>query len=102
MGKGQAKSRSYIIELTANAEKQFLKLPKKNQLQVAALIDSLADNPRPSGVKKFHAGIDLYRVRKASFRVIYQIRDAILMVLVVRIADRKEAYQNLERLFKQD
>jgi mRNA interferase RelE/StbE len=51
----------------------------------------LADNPRPHGSLKLQ-GEDLYRIRVGSYRVIYEIHDAQVLVLVVRIRHRKDAY----------
>ncbi len=56
----------------------------------------LEENPRPHGVEKMEAKEKLYRVYVGpakNHRVIYQIRDEILLVLVVRVGDRKEVYR---------
>lgn len=100
MGTGQKKGRSYGLGLTAGAEKQFLALPKKDQLRIAGLIDGLAKEPRPPGVKKLHGAKALYGVRSGDYRVIYQVRDKVLFILVIRIANRSEAYRNLESILK--
>lgn len=54
---------------------------------------ALAENPRPLGVRKLEGEEDLYRLRVGDYRVLYAIRDAVLLVLVVRIADRREVYR---------
>jgi mRNA interferase RelE/StbE len=59
----------------------------------------LEDNPRPNGVEKLESREKLYRVYVGpgkDYRVIYQIRDEILVVLVVRVGDRKDVYRNLK------
>jgi mRNA interferase RelE/StbE len=56
-------------------------------------VDALAENPRPQGVRKLEGEEDLYRLRVGDCRVLYAIRDAALLVLVVRIADRREVYR---------
>ena len=59
----------------------------------------LEDNPRPQGVEKLESKEKLYRLYVGpgkDYRVIYQIRDEILVVLVVRVGDRKEVYRNLK------
>lgn len=55
-------------------------------------VAELASNPRPHGFKKLKGGDGLYRIRVGDYRVLYEIRDAQLMVLVVRVANRKDAY----------
>ncbi len=100
MGTGQEKGGPCRIELSANAERQFLRLSRKKQVRVAGIIDGLAVEPRARGARKLHAEKSLYRIRSGDLRVIYRIRDDVLLVLVLRIADRKEAYRNLENLLK--
>lgn len=55
-------------------------------------IGELAESPRPHGHKKLKGHDGLYRIRVGDYRVIYEIRDQELLVLVVRVADRKDAY----------
>lgn len=82
----------YQISLTPSAQKDLGSLPAKIQRQVAARIDALADDPRPDGAKKLKGGRNEYRLRSGDFRVLYQIHDDRVLVIVVRIADRKDAY----------
>ena len=61
--------------------------------QVAVAIDGLAGNPRPSGCTKL-AGEDIvWRVRVGAYRILCEIHDDRLVVLVIRIAKRSEAYR---------
>ena len=59
----------------------------------------LEDDPRPQGVERLAAKEKLYRLYVGpgkDYRVIYQIRDEVLVVLVVTVGDRKEVYRNLK------
>ena len=59
----------------------------------------LEDNPRPHGVEKMETTEKLYRVYVGpgkNYRVIYQIRDEVLLVLVVKVGDRKEVYRRVK------
>jgi mRNA interferase RelE/StbE len=56
-------------------------------------IDGLASNPRPPGCLKMQGEDGLYRVRVGDYRILYQIQDAALVVLVVRIGNRREIYR---------
>jgi mRNA interferase RelE/StbE len=58
---------------------------------VRSAIDSLAENPRPHGTQKL-GGADQYRIRIGDYRVIYEIEDAELHVLVVRVGRRDSVY----------
>lgn len=83
----------YQIEFAPSAARQFRRLPGNIKARVAAKVDSLATNPRPHGVEKLEGRNGLYRVRVGDFRIVYEIRDRKLVVLVVRIADRKDVYR---------
>ena len=70
------------------------KLPRHIVPRVDARILSLAGNPRPHNVERL-TGQDRYRVRVGDYRVVYEIHDNVLVVLVVAIGDRKEVYRRL-------
>lgn len=91
----------YRIDFTRRAEQDLGKLGKGNRaagLQVAAVIADLADDPKPAGAKKLASGGDFYRVRSGDYRIIYKIEEEEVVVLVVKIGDRKEVYRYLKRL----
>jgi mRNA interferase RelE/StbE len=59
----------------------------------------LEENPRPLGVKKMETNEKLYRVYVGpgkDYRAIYQIRDEVLLVLIVKVGDRKEVYRRVK------
>lgn len=82
----------YRIEIRRSAETQLSKLPKKAAARIAEAIDDLAQEPRPHGCKKLKGGAG-YRVRVGSYRIIYTIEDDRLVVCVVNVAHRKDAYR---------
>jgi len=84
---------SYKIEFSRKAERQFKALTNQIQKRLKPKIDALAQKPRPRGVKKLEGEDELYRVRVGDYRVIYQVRDNVLIVLVVSLGDRKEIYK---------
>jgi mRNA interferase RelE/StbE len=81
---------SYRVEITPNAQKQIL--PNKDRARVEAKIEALADNPRPMKSLKLSGMEDTYRIRVGNYRVIYKIRDQLLLVLVTDAVHRKDAY----------
>jgi len=83
----------YAIQVKPAFAKDFDALPKDVQRRVTAKIDTLASNPRPSGVEKLAGAEALYRVRVGDYRIVYEIRDAILIVLLVRVRHRREVYR---------
>ena len=66
----------------------------RDRVRVARKIDSLAGNPRPLGVEKLRGAQNLWRVRVGDYRIIYTVRDEVLLVLLVRIGNRREVYRS--------
>ena len=83
----------YKIEIAIVAKRVFDKLHKDAIKRLSETIDGLAELPRPAQALKM-TGKDLYRVRSGDYRVIYQIQDKALLVLVVKIGHRREVYRD--------
>ena len=82
---------TYRVELTPRARRDLKNLSVQIQSRLRPHIEGLAENPRPHGIKKLAGEDDTYRIRVGAYRILYQIQDEILLVLVVRIAPRREA-----------
>lgn len=83
----------YTIEYSKDIEKDLSKLPKDEINKIFAKISSLAKNPRPSGVKALQGTLKgLHRIRSGNYRIVYQIKDDKLEILVVRVAHRGNVY----------
>jgi mRNA interferase RelE/StbE len=83
----------YRIEITGAALRVIGHLARPQRERIRRAIDALGENPRPAGVKKLSGRSDEYRIRVGDYRVVYTIRDDILLVLVVRVAHRREVYR---------
>lgn len=83
----------YEIEFAPRAIKDLSSIPRKDQLRIHDKIDALAAAPRPSGVKKLHGEYNLYRIRVGNWRIIYQIEDKKVLILILKIGHRKEIYR---------
>jgi len=88
-------SRRYTVIVERQVEKALRRLPKQVLARVDRLLLSLADEPRPVGCKKLRGYDNLYRLRAGDWRLIYAIEDDELVVLVIEIAPRGEAYRDL-------
>lgn len=84
---------AYSILLAPPAERQLKALAEPAQKRIVKRLRTLKDNPRPQGVKKLTGEEDLYRIREGDYRIVYTIQDKKLIVLVVKIGDRKEVYR---------
>ena len=85
---------SYQIVLTRPARRGMKGLPREVLRQVDAAILGLAHNPRPPGAEKL-TGYDFYRIRVGDYRIIYQIEDDRLVILVIRVGHRRDIYREL-------
>lgn len=84
--------RTYRIEIEPPAWKMLMGFEERLRERIFDKIYTLEENPRPSGCKKLKDQRGLYRVRISDYRVIYSIEDDVLVVVVVKVVDRKEGY----------
>lgn len=80
----------YEIVIEKSAVKFLSKLEKRIKSEIIAAIDKLADDPRPFDYKKLVDSKGLYRIKIKQYRVIYFVKDNLLVISVVRIAKRGE------------
>jgi len=73
------------VEFSRPARKQLAGLPANVCVRLACAIDALVENPRPQEVEKLSGYEDRYRIREGDYRIVYTIRDAALIVLIVRV-----------------
>ena len=85
----------YKIVWKHSARKELRKLPKATIARIVTLIESLAKNPVPPGVKKLAGTSHTYRIRTGNYRVVFNVEKDILVVEVVRVGHRKEIYRTL-------
>jgi mRNA interferase RelE/StbE len=83
----------YEVRITPAARKELDRLPQQSRRRIEAAILGLAVEPRPSGCRKLQGVDDTYRIRVGNYRVIYHVYDAELVVLIVKVGDRKDIYR---------
>jgi len=77
-----------------SAERAFLALPKDLQKRLDKRLISLQDTPRPLGVKALTGEPGVFRLRVGDYRVLYEVHDDVLIVLVVlKVGHRREVYR---------
>ncbi len=67
-----------------------MNLPPRLQERVFLAIEALESTPRPSGVVKLQGEDNLYRIRVGDYRIIYQIQDGALLIIVVKVGNRRD------------
>ncbi|HEV8069753.1 MAG TPA: type II toxin-antitoxin system RelE/ParE family toxin [Planctomycetaceae bacterium] len=83
----------YQVLFAPAADRQLRKLPQAVQKRIVRSVEGLQANPRLPGAIKLQGEHDLYRIRAGEWRVVYQIADDRLVVLVVRIGHRGDVYR---------
>jgi mRNA interferase RelE/StbE len=84
---------TFDVRLAPAAERQLRKLDPAGRRRVQAALDLLAEDPRPPSARQLVGGAGEWRVRTGDFRIIYEIQDQQLLVLVVTIGHRRDVYE---------
>lgn len=83
---------TYTVRVSSAARRQIRKLPRDAQSRVLAVLSLLADEPRPPAATKL-TGREAWRVRTGDWRVIYEIHDGELLVVVIAAGHRRDVYR---------
>lgn len=82
----------YKLEFKKSAIKELNSLPNKEIKRIIQAANLLAEEPRPLNSRKLSAS-ECYRIRVGNYRILYEIKDNILIVYIIRIAHRKDVYR---------
>ena len=82
----------YRVILPKSVRKELDRLPEDIANRILARLAGLETNPRPADVKKLK-GRDAWRIRVGDYRVIYEIHDRVLQVIVITVGHRREVYR---------
>ena len=91
----EANKHQWRVFIQKRAQKTLTRLPTNQVSRIDHAIRSLALDPRPHSCKKLKGFDDLYRIRIGDWRIIYAVRDKSLIILVVDISSRGDAYRRL-------
>ena len=80
----------YRVELAPTAQRDLRRLPRAVQTRLAAPIQGLALNPRPAGVRKLRGDDRTWRIRVGPYRVVYDIYDDRVLVVILKVVRRSE------------
>ncbi|HMO51999.1 MAG TPA: type II toxin-antitoxin system RelE/ParE family toxin [Kiritimatiellia bacterium] len=84
---------TYTVRLAVPVQKALDRIDPAARRRIIRHLEALEENPRPVGVVKLAGAYDLYRVRVGDWRIVYSIRDRELLVLVVKIGNRRDVYR---------
>ena len=82
----------YSLQFKKSVAKDLRSLPKKDVQRILRRIESLAGDPRPVGCEKL-VDREIYRIRQGRYRILYEIQDDVLIILVIKVASRDTVYR---------
>ncbi|MBA3620521.1 MAG: type II toxin-antitoxin system RelE/ParE family toxin [Acidothermales bacterium] len=85
---------TYRITLAPPAARQLRKLDPQARRRIQAALELLAVEPRPPAATQLVGGSGEWRVRTGDYRIVYEIEDDHLLVLVLRVGHRREVYRS--------
>lgn len=83
----------YSVRIKRSAQKSLARISRTHQDSIIEEIRGLEIEPRPSGCKKL-SGREAWRIRVGNYRIIYEIQDRELIVVVVLVGHRSEIYKS--------
>jgi mRNA interferase RelE/StbE len=83
---------SYELVFKKSVAKDLRGFPKQDVKRILLRMGALADDPRPPGCEKL-SGQERYRIRQGAYRIVYEIDDARLIVLIVKVGHRRDVYR---------
>ena len=83
----------FELRIKPSVAKDLRGVPKAEVRRILKRMEALRDDPRAPGCEKLAGGSELYRVRQGVYRIVYTIRDAQVVVEVVRVGHRGEVYR---------
>jgi mRNA interferase RelE/StbE len=84
---------TYAVVLTPAAARQLRKFDPPARRRIQAAIDLLASEPRPPAATRLVGGAGEWRVRTGDYRIVYEIEDERLLVLVLSVGHRRDIYR---------
>lgn len=83
---------TYRIEFTRRAARDLERLDRRARLRIVEAVAGLGIDPRPAGVKKLRGEDNAWRIRVGDYRVIYEIHDGSVLIVVFRVGHRRDIY----------
>ena len=83
------------VRLVRRAARSLASMERREQQRIRAALDLLADNPRPPNCAAMQGEDSVYRVRVGGYRIVYEVRDNLLLILVGVVRSVANMYQKL-------
>lgn len=82
----------FEVQVLPSVRKDLKGIPQKTVRRILKKIETLATDPRPPGCRKLTSG-GLYRLRTGSYRILYEIHDEEVIVIVIKVGHRRDVYK---------
>ena len=82
----------YKLVFKKSVAKDLRGISKKDVPRILQCLEEIAENPRGPGCEKL-SGKERYRIRQGIYRIIYEVQDDLLVVVVVKIGHRRDVYR---------
>ncbi|MGB9498320.1 MAG: type II toxin-antitoxin system RelE family toxin [Dissulfuribacterales bacterium] len=86
---------SYRVKVKKSAAKVIKNIPKADRKRIVNKIDSLTKNLPNPDTTKMKGNNPFHKVRIGNYRIVYEIQDEVIVILIVKIGHRKDIYRNL-------
>lgn len=83
----------YRLIFKKSVTKDLRAIPQNDMARILQRIEALADDPRPAGCEKL-SGQERFRLRQGVYRMIYEIQDEDLVIVVVKVGHRRDVYRD--------
>lgn len=84
---------SYELVFKKSVARDLRALPRQDVRRILERVRSLSRDPRPPGCEKL-SGQERYRIRQGAYRILYEVADERLVVLIVKVAHRRDVYRS--------
>jgi mRNA interferase RelE/StbE len=82
----------YKIQIPNSVVKEIKKIPERDRKRIVKAIEDLSREPLPHDTKKLK-GFEFYRIRVGDYRIIYSVENSKLVILIIKVAHRREVYR---------
>ncbi len=83
---------NYELVFRKSVARELRGIPTRDLRKILAAIESLAEQPRPTGSEKL-SGQERYRLRQGDYRIVYEILGEVQRVVVVKVGHRRDVYR---------
>jgi mRNA interferase RelE/StbE len=85
---------AFDLRIKPSAGKELARIgTKRDRKRIVDAIEALSSNPRPVGSEKLVGSDNIHRIRVGDYRVVYEILDAELVVIVIKVGHRRDVYR---------